>query len=110
MTAMAVRTAASRVITLLATVVRVVAAVIGGVIALHAVFVLFEANPGNPLVEFTTGWRNTFAWFTRDLFTTDDPKIGEAINDAVAALIYVVVGSLVSKLILRLAPSARAKA
>lgn len=96
-------------ITLLATAVRVVAAVIGGVILLHAVFVLFEANPGNPLVEFTTGWRNTFAWFTRDLFTTDDPKIGEAINDAVAALIYVVVGSLVSTLIVRLAPSARAK-
>ena len=105
---MAVRTAASHVFTLLATAVRVVAAVIGGVILLHAVFVLFEANPGNPLVEFTTGWRNTFAWFTRDLFTTDDPEIGEAINDAVAALIYVVVGSLVSKLIVRLAPSARA--
>ncbi len=107
---MAVRTAASRVITLLATAVRVVAAVIGGVILLHAVFVLFEANPGNPLVEFTTGWRDTFAWFTRDLFTTDDPKIGEAINDAVAALIYVVAGSLASKLIVRLAPSARSKA
>ena len=106
---MAVRTAASRVLSLLATLVRVVAAVIGGIILLHAVFVLFEANPGNPLVEFTTSWRNAFAWFTRDLFSTDDPKIAEAINDAIAALIYVVLGSLASKLILRLAPTARAR-
>jgi hypothetical protein len=44
------------------------------------------------------------------MFSTDDPKIAEAINDAVAALIYVVLGNLASKLILRLAPSARAKA
>jgi hypothetical protein len=106
----AVRTAANRVISLLATVVRVVAAVIGGIILLHAVFVLFEANPSNPLVELTTGVRDTFGWFTKNLFSTDDPKIGEAINDAIAALIYVVVGSFLSKLIVRLAPSAKARA
>jgi hypothetical protein len=110
MTAMAVRTAASRAIILLAAVVRAVAALIGGVILLHAVFVLFEANAGNPLVEFTTGWRDTFAWFTRDLFSTDDPAVTEAINDAVGALIYIVLGSLASKLIVRLVPTARPRA
>jgi hypothetical protein len=109
-TAMAVRTAANRAIALLATVVRVVAAVIGAIILLHAVFVLFEANPSNPLVELTTGVRDTFGWFTKDLFTTETQKIGEAINDAIAALIYVVVGSFLSKLIMRMAPSTRTKA
>ena len=49
-------------------------------------------------------------WFTEDLFRTDDANIGEAINDAIAALIYVVPGNLLSKLILRLAPSATARA
>ena len=107
---MAVRSAANRVISLLATVVRVVAAVIGALIVVHAVFVLFEANPANPLVELTTGVRDTFGWFTKNLFRTDDPKIGEAINDAIAALIYVVLGNLLSKLIVRLAPGAKAKA
>jgi uncharacterized membrane protein YraQ (UPF0718 family) len=101
---------AARVFELLATIVRVVCAVIAALILAHAVFVFFEANPANPLVEFTTGWRNTFAWFTRDLFTTTEPKTGEAINDALAALIYVVLGSLVAKLIVRLAPSSSAKA
>jgi hypothetical protein len=106
---MAVRSAANRVISLLATVVRVVAAVIGALIVVHAVFVLFEANPANPLVELTTGVRDTFGWFTKNLFRTDDPKIGEAINDAIAALIYVVLGNLLSKLIVRLAPGPKAK-
>ena len=107
---MAVSTVANRAITLLATVVRVVAAVIGGIILLYAVFVLFEANPSNPLVEFTAGVRETFGWFTVNLFRTDTEKIGEAINAAIAALIYVVVGSFLSKLILRMAPSTKAKA
>jgi hypothetical protein len=107
---MAVRSAANRVISLLATVVRVVAAVIGGLIVVHAVFVLFEANPANALVEFTTGWRDTFGWFTKDLFTPSDPKIAEAINDGLAALIWVVAGSLLSKLIVRLAPSSSTRA
>ena len=102
-------TGATRVFGLLATIVRVACAVIAALILAHAVFVFFEANPQNPLVEFTTGWRNTFAWFTRDLFTTTEPKTGEAINDALAALIYVVVGNLLSKLIVRLAPASSAK-
>ncbi|RBY83410.1 hypothetical protein [Blastococcus sp. TF02A-30] len=101
---------ATRLFTLLATVVRVVASVIGGLIVAHAVFVLFEANPANALVEFTASVRDTFGWFTEDLFQPSDPKIGEAINDGLAALIWVVVGSFVSKLIVRLAPTSSARA
>jgi hypothetical protein len=101
---------AARLFALLATIVRVVCSVIAALIVVHAVFVLFEANPDNLLVQFTAGWRDTFGWFTKDLFTPSDPKIAEAINDGLAALIWVVVGSLVSKLIVRLTPAAKAKA
>ena len=102
-------TGSARIFELLATIVRVAASVVAALILAHAVFVLFEANPQNPLVTFTAGWRDTFAWFTKDLFTPSDPKIAEAINDALAALIWIVVGNLVSKLILRLAPTAKVK-
>jgi hypothetical protein len=95
---------------LAASVVRLVGGVIGAVLLVHAVFVLFEANPANTLVQFTTSWRDHFGWFTEDLFTTSNPKFGEAIDDALAALIYVVVANLVSKLIVRLAPAEKAKA
>ncbi len=104
------RTGATHVFTLLATVVRVVASVIAALIVAHAVFVFFEANPTNPLVEFTAGIRDSFGWFTKDLFQPSDAKVGETINDALAALIWVVAGNLVSKLIVRLAPASSAKA
>jgi hypothetical protein len=100
----------ARIFELAATIVRVVCSVIAALIVVHAVFVLFEANPANPLVTFTAGWRDTFGWFTKDLFTPTDPKIAEVVNDGLAALIWVVVGSLVSKLIVRFAPTAKAKA
>ena len=101
----------ARAFDLLATIVRVVCSVIAALIVVHAVFVLFEANPANPLVTFTAGWRDTFGWFTKDLFTPSDPRVAEAVNDALAALIWVVAGSLLSKLIVRLTPSSpKAKA
>lgn len=95
----------ARVFDLVATVVRVVCSVIAALIVVHAVFVLFEANPTNPLVTFSASWRDTFGWFTRDLFTPSDPKIAEAVNDVLAALIWVVGGSLVSRLIVRFTPT-----
>ena len=103
-------TGSARVFSLLATIVRVVCTVIAALIVIHAVFVLFEANPDNLLVKFTAGWRDTFGWFTKDLFSPSDPKIAEAINDGLAALIWVVVGSLLSKLIVRLTPTSSDKA
>jgi hypothetical protein len=100
----------ARVATLLATVVRVACSVVAALIVVHAVFVLFEANPENLLVRFTAGWRDTFGWFTKNLFMPSDPKIAETVNDGLAALIWVVAGSLLSKLILRLTPASKAKA
>ena len=101
---------AARIVTLLATIVRVVCTVIAALIVVHAVFVLFEANPQNMLVQFTAGWRDTFGWFTKNLFAPSDPKIAEAINDGLAALIWVVIGMLLSKLIVRFTPTSSAKA
>jgi hypothetical protein len=98
----------ARAFEIIATVVRVVCSVIAAVIVVHAIFVFFEANPANTLVSFARGWREDFGWFTVDLFTPSDPKVAEAINAALAAVIWVVVGSLLSKLIVRLTPAGKA--
>jgi hypothetical protein len=97
--------ATARILSLVATIVRVVCAVIAAVIVIHALFVLFEANPANGLVQFAASWRDSFGWFTEDLFTPSDPKIAETINAGLAALVWVVVGSLISKLIVKLTPA-----
>ncbi|SEP09679.1 hypothetical protein [Trujillonella endophytica] len=100
---------AARALNVVATVVRVVCSVIGAIVALYAVFVFFEANPANGLVEFARGIREDFGGFTTDLFTPDDPKVRETVNAAIAAIVWVVAGSMLSKLIVRLAPASRAK-
>jgi hypothetical protein len=99
----------ARVFDIIATVVRVVASVVAALIVVHAAFVLFEANPHNALVEFTASIRDSFGAFTKDLFTKPNPKMAEVINDVLAALVWVIVGSLLSKLIVRFAPSTKAK-
>ena len=101
---------AAQILSLVATIVRVVCAVIAAVILIQAVFVLFEANAANGLVSFTADWRDTFGWFTKDLFTPSDPKIAETINDVLAAIVWVVVGTMLSKVIVRLSPAPKARA
>jgi hypothetical protein len=99
------RNSVARACSLLATLVRLCTGVIGAIILLYAIFVLFEANPDNSMVTFCAGVRSSFGWFTEHLFSTSTPKFGEAINAAIAAIIYVVVGTIASRLVLRLAPS-----
>ena len=94
----------TRAFTLVASAVRLVASLVAVVIVLHAVFTFFEANPANTLVSAAADVRQGLGWFTVDLFQPSDPRIGETINAAIAALVWVVVGNLVSKLIVRLAP------
>src|SRR5919107_4011008 len=94
----------TRAFPLVASAVRLVASLVAAVIVLHAVFTSFEANPANALVSAAADVRQGLGWFTVDLFRPSDPRIGETINAAVAALVWVVVGNLVSKLVVRLAP------
>jgi hypothetical protein len=105
-----IRSATGSLVTLLASAVRLVASVVGGLILLYAIFVFFEANPTNPLVEFTGGVRRSLGGFTEGLFNPSDPKIAETVNSVIAALVWVIGGNLVSKAITRLAPRARSKA
>jgi hypothetical protein len=110
MSAMAV-SPATRVVTLLATAVRLFASVVAALMVVYAAFWLFEANPTNVLVRFTGSAYDKFGWFTKNLFTiTSNPKYGVVINVVLAAVIYVVLGSLVSKLIVRFAPTSSSKA
>ncbi len=102
-------TGTARLIGLLASLVRTVAAIIGGLILVHAVFVLFDATKTNVLVEFTAGIRDTFGWFTKGLFHPSDAKTNEAINDALAGFIWVFLGNVLAKFIARLAPASKSK-
>jgi hypothetical protein len=99
----------ARVFEIIATVVRVVASIVAAIIVVHAAFVLFEANSHNSLVEFTASIRDTFGSFTKDLFTKPNPKLAQVINDVLAAFVWILAGTVLSKLIVRFAPATKAK-
>ncbi|MGY1779170.1 hypothetical protein [Geodermatophilus sp. SYSU D01036] len=101
---MAASDVGTRAFTLVASAVRLVASLVAAVIVVHAVFTFFEANPANTLVSAAADVRENLGWFTVDLFRPSDPRIGETVNAAIAALVWVVVGTLVSRVLVKLAP------
>ena len=103
------RSSVAQILGIVAAIVRGVAAVIAAVMLVYALFILFGANPTNGLVTFTQGIYDSFGSFTENLFSTDNPKFGAAINVALAAVLWVVAGSIVSKLIVRFTPSGSSK-
>jgi hypothetical protein len=81
-------------------IVHVITAVFGAIaliILLHLGFVLLEANPHNPLVNFMADLANWFSWLFRDMFTgIEDPKVRDVVNYGIAALVYLAIGGLFS--------------
>jgi hypothetical protein len=54
--------------------------------------------------------RRSLGGFTEDLFHPSDPKIAETVNAALAALVWIVGGNVVSKAVSRLAPAGKVRA
>ncbi|MFF5264907.1 hypothetical protein ACFY4C_38795 [Actinomadura viridis] len=92
-----------RAVRALATAVSVATTVVVLVLAVHIVFVAFEANTANDLVRTTADWAEGLAWQFRDVFQPADPKVEVAVNHGLAALVYLVIGRIAVGLIRRLA-------
>jgi hypothetical protein len=83
----------------LAAIIWIIAVVAAFFLILHIIFVLFEANPGNALVDFVGDVANELAWIFRDLFTPDDQKLRVFLNFGLAAIIYLALGRIVARAI-----------
>jgi len=83
----------------LAAIIWIIAVVAAFFLILHIIFVLFEANPGNALVDFVSDVANALAWIFRDLFTPDDHKLAVFLNFGLAAIIYLALGRIVARAI-----------
>ncbi|MBO0889718.1 MAG: hypothetical protein J2P14_02310 [Acidothermales bacterium] len=84
------------------TVVNVLAAVFAVVLALHIVFVIFTANPHNPLVTFVSHWADGLVVFFRDLFTPADKRVAVLVDYGLAAIFWLIVGRIVAGLVRRI--------
>ncbi|WP_066890202.1 hypothetical protein [Carbonactinospora thermoautotrophica] len=87
------------VVGLLARGVSLVAASAALVLAGYVVFVVFEANPRNPIVSTVTGWADGLVLWFQDLFTPRNPKVRVLVNYGLAALAYLLAGRLAARVI-----------
>jgi hypothetical protein len=90
----------------LAGLARWIGLVFAAILVLHVIFVVGDANPGNGIVSFVSGWADTFSLGFKDLFTPADAKLKVLVNDGIAALFWLVAGALVARIIRRVGGAA----
>jgi hypothetical protein len=100
------RTAAevrATVLGVLAGVIRWVGLVVVVVLVIRVVLTVGGANPANGITSFITGWSDRFAWGFKSLFTPTDGKLRVLVNYGLAALCWLVVSSILVRIVRRFA-------
>jgi hypothetical protein len=85
----------------LARLVTLVAAVVAAILVIGILVVVLGANHSNTLVQASTDAARWLAGPFRGLFTFDSHKITVAVDWGIAAVVYMAVGRLVARLLLR---------
>ncbi|WP_425563716.1 hypothetical protein [Prauserella halophila] len=86
---------------LLAGIVRWVGLAFAMILVLHVIFVIGEANTENGIVQWVADSSENLAIGFHDLFQPEDPKLLVLINYGIAAIFWLVVSSIVAKVIRR---------
>jgi hypothetical protein len=92
-----------RTVRIVCTVINAVCAVFAVVLALHIILVIGSANQGNGFASFISEWASAVSLGLRDLFVPANEKVRTFLNDGVAAIAWLVIASLLTYLIRKLA-------
>lgn len=85
-------------IALIGKIVRLITALVVGVIVLGIILVVLKANPSNTIVKAVTDTARFLVGPFKNLFTLSNPRWGTALNWGIAALVYAIVGGIVAGL------------
>jgi hypothetical protein len=85
----------------LASLVRWLGLIFAAFLVLDVIFVIGQANGDNGIVTFVKGWADSFSLGFKDLFTPSDLKLRVLVNYGIAAIFWLVVSSVLAKLIRR---------
>lgn len=85
---------------LVARVIRTIAAVIALIIALGIAFVVLKASPSNTIVSHVHDWAKWLAGPFDGMFHLDSARGTVALNWGIALVAYVVIGSLLARIVL----------
>ena len=95
---------------MLARLVRIVTALVVGVIVVGIVLRLLDANASNDIVSAVNDVAGWLVDPFKGLFSLDEQKAQIAVNWGLAALVYAIVGGLIASLLARAALRGRATA
>jgi hypothetical protein len=83
---------------LISRVVSAIFGVIALILILHIVFVMVGANADNGLVDGLKDLAGTLAWGFKNLFSNANLKLQTFLNYGLAAVVYLAVGAILSRL------------
>lgn len=93
----------ARAVGVLAAIVRWAGLLIALVLVVHVVLVMGNANADNPITGFFRSAAEPLSLAFKNLFTPEDVKLGVLVNYGIAAVFWLVVSSIATRLIRRLA-------
>jgi hypothetical protein len=93
------RRARARVVGVLITAVRWVGTLFAALLAVHVVLTVGGANPENGITRFVASWADPLALGFQNLFMPDDPKLAVLVNYGLAALFWLIVTSMATKIL-----------
>lgn len=91
-----------RVLNTLASLVKLVCWLIALLMVLYIAFVAGRANPANAWTQVVTTWAHRLNLGLGNLFTLSDPVITVLVNYGIAAIIWLIIGGVASRLIRRI--------
>jgi predicted branched-subunit amino acid permease len=94
---------------LLVRAVKVIVGILVALIVLGILFALLEANPRNGIVSAVNDIGGALVGPFEDLFTRRRAKEEIAVNWGIAAVVYLVIGSVIASLLARVAGAAHAR-
>ncbi len=82
--------------------ISVVTGLFAVVLAIHILLVIGEANMSNGFAQFITGWAAAVDLGLDNLFTPPNEKAQVALNEGIAAILWLVIGAVLTALIARI--------
>jgi len=92
----------TRIVGTVATVIRIVGWLFVLVLVAHVALRLGDANSANGIARFVAYWAERLQLGFRDLFTPADARVQVLVNYGLAALFWLVVSSVLARLVRRL--------
>ncbi|HEX3787528.1 MAG TPA: hypothetical protein VHW44_06685 [Pseudonocardiaceae bacterium] len=93
----------ARIVGIAAGVVRWAGLVVAVILVARVLLTIGGANPNSGITSFITSWSDPLAWGFKNLFTPTDAKLRVLVNYGLAAIFWLVVSSIVTRIIRKLA-------